>query len=56
MLTGLPIGLFIYMLVFKGDFVAPLYTTGMGYVLLGIALAMLASGYFVMSRLTKIKV
>jgi tight adherence protein B len=55
-LTALPIGLFIYMLLFKGDFVEPLYTTGMGYVLLGIALAMLASGYFVMSRLTKIKV
>jgi tight adherence protein B len=55
-LTALPIGLFIYMLLFKGDFVEPLYTTGMGYVLLGVALAMLASGYFVMSRLTKIKV
>jgi tight adherence protein B len=55
-LTALPVGLFIYMLVFKGEFVEPLYTTGMGYVLLGIALAMLAAGYFVMSRLTKIKV
>ena len=37
MLTALPIGLFIYMLLFKGEFVEPLYTTGMGYVLLGIA-------------------
>jgi tight adherence protein B len=55
-LTALPIGLFIYMLLFKGDFVEPLYTTGMGYVLLGIALFMLAGGGFVMSRLTKIKV
>jgi tight adherence protein B len=55
-LTALPVGLFCYMLVFKGDFVRPLYTTGMGYVLLGIALAMLAAGGFVMSRLTKIKV
>ena len=55
-LTALPIGLFIYMLLFKGDFVEPLYTTGMGYVLLGIALTMLAGGGFVMSRLTKIKV
>jgi hypothetical protein len=36
--------------------VEPLYTTGMGYVLLGIALFMLAGGGFVMSRLTKIKV
>ena len=55
-LTALPIGLFIYMLLFKGDFVTPLYTTGMGYVLLGVAVAMLIGGGFVMSRLTKIKV
>lgn len=55
-LTALPVGLFIYMLLFKGPFVKPLYTTGMGYVLLGVAVSMLAGGYFVMSRLTKIKV
>ncbi len=55
-LTALPIGLFVYMLLFKGDFVRPLYTTGMGYVLMGIAGAMLVGGGFVMSRLTKIKV
>ncbi|MCW2736408.1 type II secretion system F family protein [Nocardioides sp.] len=55
-LTGLPIALFCYMLVFKGDFVEPLYTTGTGYVLCGVALGMLAAGSFVMSRLTKIKV
>ncbi|GAA5137168.1 hypothetical protein GCM10023339_77110 [Alloalcanivorax gelatiniphagus] len=55
-LTALPIGLFIYMLLFKGDFVEPLYTTGKGYVLLGIAAFMLVGGGFVMSRLTKIKV
>lgn len=55
-LTGLPIALFIYMLLFKGDFVKPLYTTGSGYLLLAIAVAMLIGGGFVMSRLTKIKV
>ncbi|WP_416953137.1 type II secretion system F family protein [Nocardioides sp. T5] len=55
-LTALPICLFIYMLLFKRDFVEPLYTTGMGFVLLGIAAAMLVGGGFVMSRLTKIKV
>lgn len=55
-LTALPIGLFIYMLLFKGEFVRPLYTTGMGYVLIGIAVMMLIGGGFVMSRLTKIKV
>lgn len=55
-LTGLPILLFAYMIVFRAEFVSPLYTTGTGYILLGIAAAMLASGSFVMSRLTKIKV
>ena len=55
-LTALPIALFCYMLVFKGDFVEPLYTTGTGYLLLGVAVIMLVSGGFVMSRLTKIKV
>lgn len=55
-LTALPVGLFVYMMLFKADFVEPLYTTGMGYVLLGVAVTMLAAGYFVMSRLTKIKV
>ncbi|NYE38910.1 tight adherence protein B [Nocardioides cavernae] len=55
-LTGLPIALFCYMLVFKGDFVKPLYTTGTGYVMCAVAIGMLAAGSFVMSRLTKIKV
>ncbi|MFC7361676.1 type II secretion system F family protein [Nocardioides astragali] len=55
-LTAMPIALFFYMVLFKGEFVEPLYTTGAGYILLGIAVAMLAGGGFVMSRLTKIKV
>lgn len=55
-LTGLPIMLFIYMLLFKGEFVEPLYTTGTGYILLGVAVLMLVGGGFTMSRLTKIKV
>lgn len=55
-LTAMPIALFCYMVVFKGDFVEPLYTTGAGYVLMGIAAVMLTGGGFVMSRLTKIKV
>jgi tight adherence protein B len=55
-LTAMPIALFCYMVVFKGDFVEVLYTTGAGYMLLGIAVAMLIAGSFVMSRLTKIKV
>ena len=55
-LIGLPVVLFCYMLLFKGEFVRPMYTTGMGFVLLGLACFMLAMGAFVMSRLVKIKV
>lgn len=55
-LTGLPIALFIYMVLFKGDFVEPLYTTPSGFALLGVAVVMLVGGGFTMSRLTKIKV
>lgn len=55
-LTGLPIALFIYMLLFKADFVEPLYTTPSGFALLGVAAVMLIGGGFTMSRLTKIKV
>jgi tight adherence protein B len=55
-LTGLPVALFCYMVAFKRDFIEPMFTTGTGYIMLGIAVCMLAAGSFVMSRLTKIKV
>lgn len=55
-LTALPIALFCYMLAFKRNFIEPMFTTGTGYVMLGVAVCMLAAGGFVMSRLTKIKV
>ena len=55
-LTALPIALFCYMLAFKRDFIEPMFTTGTGYLMLGIAVCMLVAGGFVMSKLTKIKV
>ena len=55
-LTALPIALFCYMLAFKRDFIEPMFTTGTGYFMLGIAVCMLVAGGFVMSKLTKIKV
>jgi tight adherence protein B len=55
-LTGLPIMLFLYMVLFKAEFIEPLYTTGTGYLLCGVAVTMLVAGSFLMSRLTKIKV
>ena len=55
-LAALPPIMFVYMLVVRRDFVRPLYTTGTGYMLIGAAIALLAAGQFVMSRLTKIEV
>ena len=55
-LAALPPIMFVYMLLVRRDFVRPLYTTGTGYLLIGIAVALLAAGQFVMSRLTKIEV
>ena len=55
-LAALPPIMFVYMLIVRPDFIRPLYTTGTGYVMIGIAVALLAAGQFVMSRLTKIEV
>ena len=56
-LTALPIALFCYMLVFKREFIEPMYHDRHGLRAAGRSLlCMLAAGSFVMSRLTKIKV
>ncbi|GIN05658.1 hypothetical protein Pve01_73160 [Planomonospora venezuelensis] len=55
-LTALPPVMFVYMLLVRPDFVRPLYTTGMGFVMIGVACALLLMGQFVISRLTKIEV
>ena len=55
-LSALPPVMFVYMLFVRPDFVRPLYTTGMGFVMVGVAIALLAIGQFVMAKLTKIEV
>ena len=55
-LAALPPIMFVYMMVVRREFVRPLYTTGTGYIMIGVAIALLAAGGFVMSRLTKIEV
>ena len=55
-LAALPPIMFVYMLLVRPDFVRPLYTTVTGYLMLGLAAALLATGQFVMSRLTKVEV
>lgn len=55
-LTGLPIGLFFYMLVANPEYVRVMYTTVIGMILLGVAVFLLALGGFAMAKLAKVEV
>lgn len=55
-LGGLPVVLFLYMLVANRPFVRPLYTELLGWAFSGAAIALLASGSWFMSRLVKVEV
>ncbi len=55
-LGSLPVGMFLYMLVANRDFVRPLYTEVLGWLMLGTALLLLTSGSWFMSRLVKVEV
>jgi len=55
-LGGLPVVFFIYLLLVRPDYVRPLYTTGLGILMLMGAASLLAFGGFVMSRLVKVEV
>ena len=55
-LGGLPIVMFLYMLLVRPDVIRPLYTEPMGLVLSAIAIVMLLGGFFTLSRLVKIEV
>ena len=55
-LSALPPGLFVYMYFANNDYVRVLYTTPIGYVLLGAALLLLGIGGLFMSKLAKVEV
>lgn len=55
-LGGMPILMFLYMLMVRRDFVRPLYTEPLGLVLSGVAVTLIALGFWTMSRLVKIEV
>ncbi|MGH3716078.1 MAG: type II secretion system F family protein [Micromonosporaceae bacterium] len=55
-LIGLPIALFLYMFMVRREYLAPLYETAFGIVLLVAATLLVAIGGFVMSRLVKVEV
>ena len=52
----LPVAMFLFLFFTRGEFVRPLYTTGVGLVLLATAGMLLALGSFTMSRMVKVEV
>jgi tight adherence protein B len=55
-LTALPFGIFLYLAVVNPDYVAPLFTTMMGRILLLIGGTLMGAGIFVMTRIVRIDV
>jgi tight adherence protein B len=55
-LTALPIGLCLMIAVVNRGYISPLFTTGTGEVLLGLAAAMLAAGSLAIKRVVEIEV
>ncbi|KQZ67288.1 type II secretion system F family protein [Nocardioides sp. Root151] len=55
-LGGMPIVLFLYMLLVRPDAVRPLYTEPLGYAMSAAAITMLLGGFFVMSKIVKVEV
>lgn len=55
-LGGLPPGFMVYLLLTKRDFVMPMFTEPIGWLMLGGATVLLSIGVFWMSRLIKVEV
>jgi tight adherence protein B len=55
-LVALPVLIFVYMLFANPDYVRPLYTTGMGIVLLAVAGSLLALGSWAMKKIAVVEV
>ncbi|PTT65866.1 type II secretion system F family protein [Arthrobacter sp. HMWF013] len=54
-LVALPVGMFLYMSVVNGTYIATLYTNVLGWFMLGSAVVLLGIGTFWLSRVVKIK-
>lgn len=54
-LVALPIGMFLYMSVVNSSYIATLYTSLLGWILLIVAIILLVVGSFWLSRVVKIK-
>lgn len=55
-LIGLPIGLFLFLMVTQPEYLAPLYQTSIGLMISGFGLVMLAVGWIIMQRIVRVDV
>ena len=55
-LIMLPIGLGLFMQLTRPEYMAPMYTTTIGRIMLGLAIGLVGSGWLVLKQLTKVEV
>ncbi len=55
-LLALPVGIGLYMFTMRREYLEPMYTTGLGIVLIAAAVVLMAVGSFVMSRMVKVEI
>jgi len=55
-LIALPIGMLVYMVSFRREYVMPLFTEVAGIFLLFVAIVLLCLGWFMMSRIVKVEI
>lgn len=55
-LMGLPIGMFVFLLITQPSYLTPLWQTSLGWVISGVGIAMLSIGWVIMNRLVKVDV
>ena len=55
-LIALPIGMIVYLLALRRDYIMPMFETGFGLLMLGAAVVLLCLGWFMMSRIVKVEV
>jgi tight adherence protein B len=55
-LIALPIGMLMFMIAFRRDYVMPLFTEAFGLLLLFVAIVLIVLGWFSMSRIVKVEV
>ena len=55
-LLGLPVSLTLFMFAFRREYLEPMYTTGLGIVLIFVAVVLMSIGSLAMSRMVKVEV